>query len=424
MNIKPETIPRSGDCFDRADELLPFDEAVAVAIATAVPLDGQEAIHLAQANGRILAGPVPAPASLPRYDHSAMDGYAVRCADFMGLGPWIVEVAGTASAGGRLHLDACVAPNTAMEIFTGAALPPGADAVVIRERCRRFDSSILIEEAPFRGENVRREGEDIALGELAVSGGTPISPHVAALLAALGMPTVSVRPRVRVAILSTGSELRRPGEFLLPNQIYDSNRYMAGAILDRPWITFTDLGMINDDVAAIHRAIEEGASNHDVLIVSGAMSKGGADFVRTAIHRAGGQLSVLNVAMRPGKPAAIGRVGNALFIGLPGNPMAAAVVLEHIGLPAIRATAGMKACDPVRQTVIADFDLSKRRNRTEFIPVSITGSEHAIPTVRALGRGSSGSLSPMANADGLVILPADLAEITRGQVLQYLPFGS
>ena len=344
--------------------------------------------------------------TLPRFDHSAMDGYAVRTDDFSGTGPWSFEISGKTAAGdpprGPVH-----AHRTAVEIYTGAPIPEGFDAVVIRERCARISGDrILTAFLPRTGENIRRRGEDVATGALVAASGSIVPPHVAALFAALGISEIDVRPRVRVALLTTGSELLRPGELLGPGQIYDSNRYMAAGMLSLPWIEFADLGRLPDDVESITASIGSASGQYDILLTSGGMSHGAADYVRAALAANGARLEVLNVAMRPGKPATIGRVGRALFIGLPGNPMAAAVVLQQIAFPAIRRTAGLARHQAEWFPAVAGFDYVKREGRTEFVPVKVAGrTEVGLPVLSALGRGSSGSLLPMAQADGLAMLP-------------------
>lgn len=421
MNIKADLGRKAENCTN-GKILLPFDDAVEAAIETARLPTRSERIELIHAAGRVLASDIPAPATLPRFDHSAMDGYAIRISDLVGNGPWTLRVEKTMAAGDE---DAKWAgsPGTAVEIYTGASIPHGFDAVIIREGCSRSGHEITFSRAPGRGQNIRRTGEDIAYGSCAAMAGTIVTPHLAALLSALGVSRVAVRPPLRVGFLSTGSELRMPGEDLRPGQIYDSNRYMAAAMLALPWIEFTDLGQLPDDFQIIARRLAEASSAHDAVIASGGMSEGGADFMHRALIANGGHLNVMNVAMRPGKPAAIGRVGSALFIGLPGNPMAAAIVLHQIGLPALRASTGMQGHRPKWYPAIAGFGVTKRENRTEFMPVKLTGrNDLGLPVLAPLGRGSSGNLSSMARADGLVLLPPEAMSVTEGTPVRYFPF--
>ncbi|WP_245437436.1 gephyrin-like molybdotransferase Glp [Neorhizobium tomejilense] len=400
---------------------LPFDVAVKVAIGAALPTGGAELAPLHASIGRILASDINSPLCLPLFDHSAMDGYAVRTIDLNGSGPWMLEMRHRILAGDPPASIPVV--GTCVEIYTGAPVPEGFDAVVIRERCVVAGDTVLITGSARVGENIRRRGEDISEGMKVASSGQPVTTHVAAMLAALGVGSVQVRTRVRVALLTTGSELVRTGEVLLPGQIYDSNSVMAAATLSLPWIELSDLGHIPDDLGAITEAVRDASQNYDVILTSGGMSHGAADHMRAALAENGARLDVMQVAMRPGKPATIGRLGNALFIGLPGNPMAAAVVLRQIALPAIRKTAGFQKVESGWIRAVASFEYRKREGRTEFVPVRIAGTDASgRPLLEILGRGSSGSLLPMAISDGVAMLGSEDAEIHRGQELRFEPF--
>ncbi|MFJ1312046.1 gephyrin-like molybdotransferase Glp [Agrobacterium sp. P15N1-A] len=427
MNIPFEANAAQNDCGSIRPESgkapMRFDDAVSAAIAAALSPTASEQLSLGGAIGRVLAADVTAPASLPRFDHSAMDGFAVRTADFAGSGPWSLRVVRRVVAGDAAGGSAAC-EGTAVEIFTGAPIPPGYDTVVVRERCSRFEpGEILISTKPRIGENIRRRGEDVEKDALIASSGAIVTPHVAALFAALGITEVMVRPKVRIAVLATGSELRSPGERLDAGQIYDSNSSMAAGMLSQPWIEYTDLGRIHDDFHSISETVRSASGTYDVLITSGGMSHGGADHIQTVLEANSARLDVLQVAMRPGKPATIGRVGRALFIGLPGSPMAAAVVLSQIALPAIKRTAGLRELETQWVQAALSSSYSKRAGRTEFVPVKVSGRDKfGRPIVMVLGRGSSGSLLPMARATGLAIVPEDVVELHAGCQLRYLPF--
>ncbi|KAB2663339.1 molybdopterin molybdotransferase MoeA [Brucella tritici] len=422
MNIKIGLESEVSGCFDNAGKMK-FEDAVEAAIRCAIPVSQTERVALLRAAGRILAGDVGAPVPLPRFDHSAMDGFAVRTRSFDGPGPWnarIESVIAAGSSGSRSVPE----DHAAVEIYTGAPIPYGFDAVMTRESCVRADGKIAFHVAPTPGLNIRKAGEDIVDGEVAVTDGSVVTPHIAALLAGLGIREIEVRPKVRVAFFSTGSELRQPGERLQDGQLYDSNRYMVTAMLALPWIDFTDLCHLDDNLDMIAQCLADASNQFDVVIASGGMSHGGADFMRQALIANGGELSVSSVLMRPGKPGVIGRVSNALFIGLPGNPMAAAVVLEQIGLPALRATGGMRLHRSPCHSAIAGFELTKREGRTEFVPVRVIGeNDIGLPVLAKLGRGSSGSLSPMAQGDGIALLEPKTTCVSTGQAVQFYPFG-
>ncbi|MFC0805207.1 gephyrin-like molybdotransferase Glp [Ensifer sp. P24N7] len=403
---------------------LSVEEAVLAASSVALPVADVERLDLLTASGRVLGTPAVAGFDLPRFDHSAMDGYAVQSAGFDGHGPWTLSVADSVAAGNSVAgLE--VGPGDAVAINTGAPIPPGCDAVVINERCLRSNNVVVIAHRPRSGENVRKAGEDIGSGAIAAARGSLITPHVAAMLAALGMAKVDVLRRVRVAIVTTGAELRQPGERLGEGQIYDSNRFLVRSMLNLPWICLTDAGNVTDRFDDVSGALFDLSRDNDVVISTGGMSHGAADFVRSALAAHGASLSVINVAMRPGKPATIGRLGPALFIGLPGNPMAAAIALRQIAFPAIRVTGGFGPTDPVWFPATSGFDYRKRQGRTEFVPVAIAGrDDEGMPLLRLLGRGSSGSLSPLAQADGIAVLPSEASDVRAGMRLRYEPLNA
>ncbi len=273
MNIKIGLESEVSGCFDNAGKMK-FEDAVEAAIRCAIPVSQTERVALLRAAGRILAGDVGAPVPLPRFDHSAMDGFAVRTRSFDGPGPWnarIESVIAAGSSGSRSVPE----DHAAVEIYTGAPIPYGFDAVMTRESCVRADGKIAFHVAPTPGLNIRKAGEDIVDGEVAVTDGSVVTPHIAALLAGLGIREIEVRPKVRVAFFSTGSELRQPGERLQDGQLYDSNRYMVTAMLALPWIDFTDLCHLDDNLDMIAQCLADASNQFDVVIASGGMSHGG-----------------------------------------------------------------------------------------------------------------------------------------------------
>lgn len=420
MNIKVVATGESSGCSDGPGKLS-FEGAVAAAIRCATTITRSERIALRDATGRVMASDVKAASSLPRFDHSAMDGFAIRTSSFSGPGPWQAKIEGIVAAGSSVNMPN-VSDEAAVEIYTGAPVPHGFDAVMTRESCVRSGDDLRFHFAPKPGMNIRVAGEDIAEGSVALAAGTVVTPHTAALLAGLGINEIEVRPKLRVAYFSTGSELRQPGEHLQGGQLFDSNRYMAAAMLSHPWIDYSDLGHLDDNLERITRCLADASTKYDVVVASGGMSAGGADFMRQALIANRGSLSVNSVLMRPGKPAAIGCIADTLFVGLPGNPMAAAVVLNQIGLPALRARAGMNSPRIPGHPAVTSFEMEKREGRTEFIPVKIVGENLiGLPILAKLGRGSSGSLLPMAQADGIALLDPKTPYVREGDMVRYHP---
>ncbi|MCO5066936.1 MAG: molybdopterin molybdotransferase MoeA [Rhizobiaceae bacterium] len=401
-------------------EVITVDVASAKAIAAVCPVTEVVRLPLLDAAGRVLAGDIVSPIALPPFANSAMDGYAIRMADLEGSGPWTPPVRGRMRAGDA----GIVGPaGSAIRIFTGAPIPEGFDTVVMQERCQRDGNSVIIPDRPRPGQNVRPMGEDVRRGDLLLGAGAALSPQKLALLAGAGIGGVDVLRKVRVAIVSTGNELRDPGEELKPGQIYNSNRTMLIASLaSLVWVEFVDWGIVPDDRQRLLTSLKRAAAGSDVLITTGGVSAGEEDHVAAVLRDSGAELDVLKVSMRPGKPVKIGRVGATLIAALPGNPNAALVTFRQIVLPAIRKAAGLHHVDPDLQPAISGFSYRKPLGRTEFVPVRIqTRNTHGVPMIQMLGRGSSSSLPAMALADGIALLPPDKDAVEYGDSLRFEP---
>ncbi|MBB6469531.1 molybdopterin molybdotransferase [Aminobacter lissarensis] len=392
--------------------VIPVDIAAAKAVAAATPVAEIETVDLLAANGRVLAAAVRAPMDLPPFDASAMDGYAVRLADLREQGPWRLPISGRIAAG-----DTPTEPVMgAVRILTGATCPQGFDAVVMQERCRVEGDAVFIAERPTAGLNIRHAGEDVRRGELLLDAGKVITPQHLALLAGQGVGRITVRRKVRIGLISTGSELREPGQTLHAGQIFNSNRVMLRAGLDScRWAEVIDFGIVPDTREAISTALTESSMRCDAVVTTGGVSAGEEDHVSWAVGSGGGTLDVLKVAMRPGKPVKVGRLGTALFLGLPGNPNAALVTFRMIAMPALRRLAGLDRTGPDWHSAEAGFHYDKKHGRTEFVPVRVSGhSATGLPILQMLGRGSSASLRSIAEAEGIAVLPPDMAAAEPG----------
>lgn len=400
---------------------LSVDAARLRAIATACPVAGQETLPIDQAVGRVMAAPIMAAHALPPFDNSAMDGYALRLSDLTGDGPWQLPVADRIAAGDARGLSLAV--GTVSQIFTGAPVPFGADAVVMQEQVTRIGDMISLTERPRLGLNIRRRGEDVAQGEQALAAGLALTPPRLALLAGCGVASVAVRPRVRVAILSTGDELSEPGSTLGPGQIYNSNRVLLRATLSRfPWVDLTDLGIVPDDAASIRTAIHHAAQSNDVVISSGGVSAGEEDHILDALRLEAAELDVLKVAIRPGKPLTVGRLGQALYFGLPGNPYAAAITFSQIARPALRRAAGLIEDPDSWLPAVAGFTYARATGRREYVPVRWDSRDaFGRPVLMRLGQGASASMSPIALAMGIAVIPPEIEVVRPGQSLTVEP---
>ncbi|HTN64169.1 MAG TPA: gephyrin-like molybdotransferase Glp [Devosia sp.] len=359
----------NGEAGSGPDTLLSVDEALRRALALVEPVTQEERLPLENAHGRVLAQSVRANASLPLFDNSAMDGYAIRLADLAGEGPWRLPLAGRLAAGDAGNTQ--VPPGAVLRIFTGAAIPSGCDAVVIQE-LTQIDSDIVeIRQRPKPGENIRRVGEDLAFGAELLPAGRRIGPRAAALLASAGCGAVTVTRRVRIAYFSTGSELRPPGAVLAPGQIWNANRHQLANVLDLPWIEAIDMGSVPDQPDLLQQVLELASRQADLVVSTGGVSVGGKDHMPAVLGAAGGEIHVAKVAMKPGKPLIVGRIGTALYFGLPGNPVAAFVAWHVIGAHVAQALAGIAAAGPHRIPVFADFKRSRQPGRCEYLPVQL-----------------------------------------------------
>ena len=405
----------------KSGSTLSVDAARRRAIAAACPVAGHEALPLDQAVGRVTATPIMAAHALPPFDNSAMDGYALRLSDLTGESPWHLPASVRIAAGDARTLT--LAEGAAARIFTGAPVPFGADAVVMQEQVSRDGDTISLKNAPRLGQNIRRRGEDVADGAKALSAGLTLSPPRLALLAGCGVASVAVRPLLRVAILSTGDELSEPGHDLGPGQIYNSNRVLLWATLSRlPWVDLTDLGILPDDPASIRVAIRHAAQTHDVVISSGGVSAGEEDHVLDALRFEAAELEVLKVAIRPGKPLTVGRLGRALYFGLPGNPYAAVITFTQIARPALRRAAGLIEEPDSWLPAVVGFTYSRSTGRREYVPVSWSERDpFGRPILTRLGQGASASMSPMAQAMGIAVIPPELEVVGPNQPIQVEP---
>lgn len=403
------------------DGLLSVDAALKRGLALARPVEEVERLPLDRAHGRVLAGEVRAGVPLPLFDSSAMDGYAVRRADLGGEGPWWLPVAGRVAAGDagdRKH-----PAGAAMRIFTGAPIPPGCDAVVVQEAVRRQGNAIRLERRPAPGDNIRRAGEDLAVGASLLPAGRRIGPRAAGLLAATGCGTVTVRRRVRVALFSTGSELRSPGTPLAPGQVWNANRSHLTGSLDLPWVELTDMGSLPDQPGLLRQALERASRGADLVLTTGGVSVSEEDHMPAVLRAAGGTLHVTKVAMKPGKPLVIGRIGSAVYLGLPGNPVSAFIAWHVIGARIAEALGGIAEGAPRRFIVRAGFERSREPGRCEFLPARLGGYDgNGTRSVEIAAATVSHRIALLAEADGLVLIPSDTDRVRRGDMLEFLPF--
>jgi molybdopterin molybdotransferase len=402
--------------------VLTFEEALARILAIGSPPLPVEAVALEDADGRVIADDLRSPVDLPRFDHSAMDGYAVRLSGLAGEPPFRVAVRGESRTGA---LPDALAPGAAMRIFTGAAVPEGADAVVMQENVTREGEVAVLTARPRAGQNVRRRGEDLASGAVAVAAGTRLGPAHLALAAALDQATVGVRRRPEVAILATGDELRRPGTDPRPGTIPESNTVALRAMARRAGARARSLPYVRDDRAASERAFAAALDEADVVVTIGGVSVGDHDLVRPALEAVGVTLDFWKVAMKPGKPLAVGRCPragrrDAIVLGLPGNPASAMVTFALFGVPLLRALQGDARPFPAARRARMARAHARRPGRIEFPRASIARGDAGELVATTLGNQASGAVTTMAQADALVVVPAEANDVAAGAEIDVL----
>ncbi|WP_395698239.1 gephyrin-like molybdotransferase Glp [Methylocella sp.] len=414
----------SPDAFAADERPMRVEEALALLAARIRPVPETENVPLLAAEGRILSSNVAAPLPLPGFDNSAVDGYAARFADLSADGETVLFVGARAAAGRPLErLPAALTglEGKAARIFTGAAVPEGFDTVFMQEDCRTLDDGrVGLPSGLFRGANVRRKGEDVALGELALVAGHRLRPEDLALAAALGLPALPVRRTLRAALFSTGDELALPGEKLRAGQAYDANRFMLAALLRRLGVETTDLGVLPDDRDVIAAALREAAAAHDLVVSSGGVSVGEEDHVKAAILEFG-SLAFWRLAVKPGRPLAMGVVEGAPFLGLPGNPVAAFVGFAFFGRALVAALSGARYEPPRAARVPSGFAHRKKAGPREFLRASLVADAQGTRAEKYRLEGAA-ALTSLTRTQGVVVLPEEMTALEPGDLVDFLDY--
>lgn len=394
-----------------------LEEALEIIVSRADAVDELEMVTLTQAYGRVLAHNITNKITMPPWDNSAMDGYAVNTADLAGTNPRL-PISQRIPAGSAA---APLAPGTAARIFTGAPVPDNADAVVIQELCKQDGDEVIISKIPQAGANIRRAGEDSREGEIALQAGIRLGPQHIGLAASVGFSQLPVFRRLRVALFSSGDELRKPGETLQPGQIYNSNEYTLNGLLQGIGCEVISLGIVQDTFEATCNALQNAAQQADLIMTSGGVSVGEEDHIKPAVEKLG-SLELWKVAIRPGKPLAFGRIDGTPFIGTPGNPVSLFVTFCLFARPFILKSQGLtENITPSPILAKADFDRPERDKRREFARARLWMDEQGETKVTVYHSRSSGLLSSLTWANGLAILPENRS-LTRGEPIQFLPY--
>jgi molybdopterin molybdotransferase len=394
--------------------MLTLDEALDRILARALPLPA-ELVSLRNAAGRVLAKDLVASYDLPRFDYSAMDGYAVSTRELSGPGPFRVRVAGESRAG---HPTPPLEPGTICRIFTGAPLPNGADAVVIQENVERDGDDAVFQRAPRPGENVRRRGEDLARGTVALTRGTRLGPYQLGLAAAREHSEREGARIPQLCILCTGDELRPPGASEQPGSLPESNSVVIAALAERAGASVVAIELASDDLSKLERSLDRLARESDLVVTVGGASVGDHDLVRRALSAAGGHLDFWKIKIKPGKPVLFGDLHRALVLGLPGNPVSAQLTFTLFGLPLLRAMQGERSHAPRYSRAHLASALSQKPGRLGLYRARLDG-DAVVPDKNQ----ASGSVASLANADALVVVPEESEGYPAGAVVDIIRLG-
>jgi molybdopterin molybdotransferase len=412
----------SDDCFAFGGPMMSVDEAVAIIGRRVTLVQDVETVSLGDADGRILAGGISAPLPLPPFTNSAVDGYAVRSGDLPPGEEQAFPVTGRVQAGAETS-DA-IKPGHAVRIFTGAPMPEGADTVFMQEDVRLDADGRVVLPAGLRpGANVRPAGEDIPAGTPALTAGRRLRPQDVALAAAFGLTQVAVRRRIRVAVFSTGDELVSPGSQRAAAQLFDSNRFMLMAMLKRLGCEVSDLGIVKDDRASLAQGLKQVAGTHDLILTTGGVSTGEEDHVKASVESVG-TLVLWRMAIKPGRPVAMGIIAGTPFIGLPGNPVASFVTFVHVVRPTVLALAGATQQHLVPMPVRAAFTYKKKIARREYVRVHLRKGDDGVLEAVKFPREGAGLLSSLVDTDGLVELGEAITRVEPGQPVGFLSYAS
>jgi molybdopterin molybdotransferase len=419
----------SDDCFAFGGRLMTTDEALALLDARLVAVTEPETVELRAALGRILADDLAATRDVPPHDNSAVDGYAVYFDDLAAEADTVLPLApGRATAGHPLGADQ--PRGTAVRIFTGAPMPAGAagegpDTVMMQEDCEELGAGdarrVRIPPGIRRGSNRRKRGEDVRAGSIVLKRGQRLRPQDIGLAASIGCTALEVRRPLRVAVFSTGDEIREPGSALPPGCVYDANRFTLAALLAQLGCAVTDLGVLPDRVDAIGDALARAAEDHGLIITSGGVSTGDEDHVKAAVQ-ALGTIHAWRLAIKPGRPIALGQVGRVPFLGLPGNPVAVMVTFLRIARPMILKLMGGADTAPHLYRVRAGFEHKKKKDRREWVRARLAVDADGTTVAEKFPRQGAGILTSMVESDGLVELPESMTRLVPGTMVDFLPF--
>jgi molybdopterin molybdotransferase len=409
----------SDDCFAFGGELMRADEALAILAGRVACVVGAETLALRACRGRILAADLVAGRDVPPHDNAAVDGYAVAFDDLAPDGETRLPVTARAAAGAAP--DRPASRGEAARIFTGARMPDGLDTCFMQEDAREAGGIVTLPPGIRRGANRRRRGEDVRAGATILARGRRLRPPDLGLAASVGAAALAVFRRLRVAAFSTGDELVEPGAPAGPGKVYDANRVALVALLEQFGCEVIDLGIVPDRADAVRAALARAANAADAVVTSGGMSTGEEDHVRDAVA-ALGAIHFWRLAIRPGRPVALGTVAGKAFVGLPGNPVAMLVTAMRFARPLLLGLAGASPAPPLAFRVRAGGELRKKRGRREWLRARLAPGEDGAPVAHRFPRDGAGILTSIVESDGLIELGEELTAVPAGAMVDFLPF--
>lgn len=407
------------DCFAGTGELMPLEAALSDLGARLSGLTDTQIVPLQDALSCFLAEDVFAGRSVPPHDNSAVDGYAVHSGDLAQAGDTRLALGGVIAAGHPL--DGTARRGQAYRIFTGAPMPSGPDTVFMQEDVQMDGDHVVLPAGLKAGANRRFAGEDIKEGALIAAAGRRLRPQDLGVIASVGVDRISVYKPLRAAVFSTGDEIRDPSGEAPQGCVFDANRFTVMAMLKAQGCIVDDLGILPDDEGAISKALAAAAASHDLIFTSGGVSVGDEDHVRAAVESLG-QLHFWRLAIKPGRPVALGQIGDAVFVGLPGNPVATMVTFMRVAVPVIILLSGGTDIKPAFYKVAAGFSYKKKSGRREWVRCRLVPGDDGIMRARKYPSDGAGVLSSMVWADGLVELDEDRTQIVDGEMVNFLPF--
>lgn len=408
------------DCFLHDKDRLTHDEALALLAERLAPIAGSEEVPLGQAHRRVAAASVVAPRNVPAFDNAAVDGYAVRFADLRADEVIALPVGARIAAGDTRR--STLAAGACARIFTGAVMPDGADTVVMQEDVEAEGDVARIPAGAKQGANVRLAGEDVAAGAQVIGPGERLRPQEIATLASLGCGSVQCYERLKVALVSSGDEIVRPGATLKEGQVYDSNHFLLRALLDTVNAQVTDCGVLADDRDTVRAALLDAAATHHVVLTTGGASRGEEDHMVETVHEYG-TLHAWQLAVKPGRPLAFATLKDAVFLGLPGNPVAAMVCFLLYAQPLFALLQGANWRPPERVVLPAGFSVAKKKpDRREFLRGWIEPGPDGARTLKRYPRDGSGLISSLRAADGLIEIEESVTSVAEGDPLNFIPF--